>query len=358
MLRLIIVFFCCFITGCKPVSVSNPTSFKERQKQLFYEIDHTLVYQSCQELMRLQREGKLSANLYYLDDPESKQNELPEPISRLQPTSVHVLDMMITISFVSEDGKQSLMCFSNEFGEPSLSEDNTKGLGFRKDPFSMDKLSGAESLYYLNETYDHFEIYFVPGLMYLTFRDEKLPTLEEVKQSDEKMHMIFDYMQKTLDELAMKKQRLLYRTDHHELLKACREIIKSYNDGQFSKAKINMGFNVGEEQLTEDLKRIPKIILNLEPVYVWLHNDRVMVALIGGMDHAGVMAYLNSEEAVARNSDIKLIDGLWYYDDGLREANADYKDYLNSLQKEAIPYLDWKRKQMNLPIPDRIKHRE
>jgi CHASE3 domain sensor protein len=37
----------------------------------------------------------------------------------------------------------------------------------------------------------------------------------------------------------------------------------------------------------------------------------------------------------------------------LREAGDEYKDYLKSLEQEAIPYLDWKRKQMNLPIPKR-----
>lgn len=86
---------------------------------------------------------------------------------------------------------------------------------------------------------------------------------------------------------------------------------------------------------------------------MWLEEKRVIVALIGGMDHAGVMAYMNNEEAVPRDDDMKLIEGLWYYDDGLQEADDDYKEYLDSLQNEAILYLDWKRKQMNLPIPQR-----
>ncbi len=115
-----------------------------------------------------------------------------------------------------------------------------------------------------------------------------------------------------------------------------------------SRAKINI-----HNASAEDLRQIPRIILDLEPVSIWLEEKRVIVALIGGMDHAGVMAYMNNEEAVPRDDDMKLIEGLRYYDDGLQEADDDYKEYLDSLRNEAIPYLDWKRKQMNLPIPQR-----
>ena len=45
-----------------------------------------------------------------------------------------------------------------------------------------------------------------------------------------------------------------------------------------------------------------------------------------------------------------LSDGLLYYDDGLREVE-DYQDYLKSLRDEAIPYADWKAKQMSLSLP-------
>jgi len=348
MFKLIIVLFCCCLIGCDSSPYNNPSNFKERQHQLFYEIDHKLVYQSCQELMRLHREGKLSVSTFYRDDTITRQNELPEPIRLLQPTYVRVDEVMIEVSFHhGKDGMQLLRCFSNEFGEHKPRNENSKGLGFRKDPYGMDKLSGKESLDYLNKTYHHFEMELISGLTYERYTDEPPSALEEVKQEGENMDMFMDFMMKAIKELAVKKQRLLYQTDQHELLKACRQIIKNYNDGVFSTAKIN----IGDEQFAKDMKHIPEIILNLEPVYVWLSKNRVMVALIGGMDHAGVTAYMNNEEAVAGDDDMKLIDGLLYYDDGLREADDDYKEYLRSLQNEAIPYLDWKRKQMNLPLP-------
>lgn len=350
MFRLTIVLSCCCLIGCdsgkdnKP----NPTNFKERQRQLFFGIDHKQLYQSCQELMRLHREGKLSGSTFYRDDTITRQNELPKPIRLLQPTYVRVDEVMVDMNFHhGKDGTQLLRCFSNEFGEPKPRNENSKGLGFRKDPFGMDELFGKESLDYLNESFHHFQMELIPGLTYERYMDEPPATPEEVKQEGERMDMLMNFMMKTIEELAVKKQRLLHQTDHNELLKACRQIVLRYNEGVFSKAKIN----IGDNQFTKDLKHIPEIILNLEPVYIWLEKNRVIVALIGGMDHAGVIAYMNNEEAVVRDDDMKLIDGLQYYDDGLREADDDYKEYLNSLQNEAIPYLDWKRKRMNLPLP-------
>ncbi|MHC4585075.1 MAG: hypothetical protein ACYS3N_11125 [Planctomycetota bacterium] len=368
MYRLTIVFYCCFLIGCGSKTDQNTADFKERQKQLFYEIDRKLVYQSCQELMRLHREGKLSVSTFYLDDTPARRNELPKPIRSLQSTRVNVSEIMMDISFHhGKDGTQLLRCFSNEFGEPKQNNESSKGLGFRTNPFEMDKLSGNESLEYLNENYDHFQIELIPGLTYEMFPDESPASIEQVKQEGESMDMLMNFMTKAIEELAVKKQRLLHKTDHRELLKVCRQMINDYNNGIFSRSKINVGqyqlskdLNIpeiitDEDEFSKDLKHIPEIILNLEPVYIWFDKNRVMVALIGGMDHAGVTAYTNNEEAIVGDDNMKLIDGLLYYDDGLREADDDYKDYIKSLKNEAISYLDWKRKQMNLPIPKRKK---
>ncbi|MHC4117356.1 MAG: hypothetical protein ACYSWO_07590 [Planctomycetota bacterium] len=348
MYRLAIVFLCCCVIGCEPASTEKSETFEERQKQLFNEIDHTLVYEGCQELMAQHRDGMLSRTTFYSDDPKTVQDELPKALRSLRATYVRVDEMMVNINFHSEDGMQVLRCFSNEFGEPSSRPKESKGLGFRTDPFDMDKLSGAESLEHLNETYHHFEMELMPGLTYEKYPPEEADRPEDVKQSNEQMDMMMRFMNQTIRELAVKKQRLLYRTDHDALLKACRQAIARYNNGAYSKAKVNM-----IDASSSDLEQIPRIILDLEPVYVWFSKDRVMVALTGGMDHAGVYGYAKSEDEVLHDDQIRLINGLVYYDDGLREADDDYKDYLKSLEHEAIPYLDWKRKQMNLPIPKR-----
>jgi hypothetical protein len=350
MYRLTILISCFYLIGCNPAPNNNPTSFEERQEQLFYKINHKLIYQSCQQLMRLQREGKLSANTFYCDNTTNKQNELPESIHSLQPTYVRVDGFMLTIAFHhNEKRMQLLRCTSNEFGEAKPRDENTKGLGFRKNPFGMDKLSGAESLDNLNEKYDHFQMELIPGLTYETYEEEQATTMEKVKKSNELMDMFMNMSKKTIGELAVKKQKLLHQTDHNDLLKACRLIITRSNDGTFSKAKINPK----DDTFAKDPEHIPEIIRNFEPVHIWPRKDMVIIVLIGGLDHAGVRAYMNSKDAVLGDDEIKLIDGLIYYDDGLREVGDEYKEYLNDLREEAIPYLDWKRKKMNLPIPKR-----
>ena len=342
------VFMCCCVVGCQSGLEKGPPTFEERQEQLFHKVDHKLIYQSCQELMRLHRGGKLSRTTFYSDDPEAEQSELPEAVRSLRATYVRVDEVMVDIDFHSEDGTQLLMCFSDEFGEPLSRGEESKGLGFRSDPFDMDKLSGTESLDYLNENYDHFQMELIPGLTYERYTAEQTDPPEDIRQSNEMMDMFTDFMNESIKELAVKKQKLLYQTNYDELLKASRRVITRYNEGTYSKAKINM-----IDGSPEDIKRIPKIILDLKPVYVWLEKRRAIVALIGGLDHAGVYAYANNEEAVLHNDTMKLIDGLVYYDDGLREVGDEYKDYLKNLEDEAIPYLDWKRKKMNLPIPKR-----
>jgi len=212
--------------------------------------------------MRLHRKGKLSSDTFYYDDTLMKHNKLPETINLLHPTYVYVSDIMVDIGFFSKEGMQTLGCDSNEFGQPVSSYEYGKGLGWRKDPFGMDTLYGKESLDYLNKEYEDFEMEMIPGLVYRKCKDEELTTLEEVKRSIEHMAMFMNWSQKAIAKLAVKKQRLLYKTNHHELLKACRQVIKRHNDGAFTTDKIYFG----DGRFTEDHKLIPKIILNLEPV--------------------------------------------------------------------------------------------
>lgn len=345
MVRWAVLLVCCCLAGCQSREEDSVTSFAEQQKQLVHRIDHKAFYDACQTLMRLRREGKLSRNSFYRDDTDSGMDELPNIITSLNPAHVRVDEVMVHVTFSSDGGTQMLTCISNEFGEPPASGDGPKGMGFRSDPVAVDHLSGSETLAELNEKYDHFQMELIPGLMYMKGQADPAFSQEGARQSNEQMDMFMDAMEKTLSTLAIKKQQLLYRTDHHELLKACRQVITLCNEGTLNQSKIIPG-----EASAEDIGQVPQIILDLEPVYIWPSEGRVMVALIGGFDHAGVSAYL-SDDATAEEDQIKLVDGLMYYDDGLREADEDYKDYLASLKKEADTYLDWKRKQMNLPVP-------
>jgi hypothetical protein len=210
---LAIAFCCFFLIGCGAPRNAVLADFKERQKYLFQEMDRKAVYESCQQLMRAKRAGKLSATTYYCDDPAAKRNALPELIRRLEPTTLLVQPTVVMMSFASQDGRQSLMCTSNEFGEPAPNGDSTKGLGFRLNPFGMDgikgvgfrldwsgvdRLSGNETLDYLNATYRQFQMNLIPGLMYATSggRSPYSYSLEGEKRLAREMELLFDEMQK------------------------------------------------------------------------------------------------------------------------------------------------------------------
>lgn len=336
-------------------------AFEARQKQLFYEIDHEGVYESCQRLMCSQRQGELTASSFHYDDPPEKLAQVPQAIRDIEPTSIAVSEFMVTLLFFSEEGTQQLLCVSNEFGEPPTEQDS-KGFGFRKDPFAMDKLIGDESLDSLNETYVHFEMDLFPGLRYQYYGDESARTRDAVKQSAEGIAGMLDMVREMAMELAVKRQRLLYRVDHQKLLEACRVTIGRYREGRFSSAWIHLVPRKFKDDLqgTEEYEQseanaqhIPEIILSLEPGYLRFTDTSVMVAIAGGLDHAGVIAYVKGEELELQDDEMKLIDGLVYYDDGLREADEDYREYLQSLRDEVMLYLDWKRKQMALPLAKR-----
>ena len=104
--------------------------------------------------------------------------------------------------------------------------------------------------------------------------------------------------------------KLLHRTDHESLLVACRSIMKP----EF----------VGTYLLTwpdkhPDADKLPKEILALKPQGVTVYDDgRVLITVMGGMSHWGVVAYSEDfkepyEGHIRGNK--KLIDGLWFCSD-------------------------------------------
>ncbi len=370
-----LVLTCCCLAACGSCSKEAPDdtagplsktalSYREQQERLFHEIDHKLVYQGCQELFQLHKEGKLSATAYFCQDPETKLSELPQSIRQLQPTYVQVNRMMTTMGFLNEGRVQVLLCSPDELTQAMQSPSRPKGWGYRANG-PTERLSGTESLDYLNKEFFYFETEITPGLGYGTQPPGTPRTLDEIaremKRAAEQNADPLTMMEKMICELAVKRQRLLHRTDHQELLRACRDTMKRFAEGVFATAEIyvippelreQMRGTVEYESSADNLKHIPQIILDLEPGYILLGEKSLTVALAGGLDHAGVFAYMNEQEAVPRDDDMELIPGLRYYDDGIREVGEGYKRYLQSLKDEAIPYAQWASKQPSLPPPD------
>ena len=118
---------------------------------------------------------------------------------------------------------------------------------------------------------------------------------------------------------------LLYETDHRALLNACRRLIDQGYKGRY---------NIRIDRDPE-VDSFPKEILQLKPTYVYIRDDNVaMVEMMGGMSHFGVLAFPDGFKRPPQGTgygDKKLIDGLWYYDDGYR-SNPDYDKKIEALR--------------------------
>ncbi len=96
------------------------------------------------------------------------------------------------------------------------------------------------------------------------------------------------------------RDRLLNHTDHHALLKACRDLMANHPE-------VSMGS-------VENDPGIPEIIRRLGVSYIEIKPDHVHIEFHGGFDHYGVDAFAEGEENPRGGQ--KLIDGLWYYSGG------------------------------------------
>lgn len=126
--------------------------------------------------------------------------------------------------------------------------------------------------------------------------------------------------------------RLLCRTDHQALLEACRELLKQVDKGDLKPGKYRIRNAFGK--LDPDVSRFPQVILDIEPNYVYIYPiGFVHVEMLGGLGHFGVNAF--SEDFKPPNSyfyygEKKLIDGLWYCDDGYND-NPEYGKRIDAL---------------------------
>jgi hypothetical protein len=131
--------------------------------------------------------------------------------------------------------------------------------------------------------------------------------------------------------------KLLYKTDHQALLAACRELSKKVTDGNMANGPYEL--RSGSDRW---ITGIPQPLLDLRPNNVYInYNGRVIVEMLGGLDHFGVYAYPEDYKRPPHASDElghkKLLEGLWYYDDGYQycvsvEEYEEYDKYIESLR--------------------------
>lgn len=125
--------------------------------------------------------------------------------------------------------------------------------------------------------------------------------------------------------------RLLCETDFQVLLEACRQLSSRVATGDLKPQQYNVRIKPHSE-----ISRFPQPILDLEPTYVIIDiRGSVTIELHGGFLHYGVMAYPEDFEKPpgAEYGDMKLIDGLWYYDEDYKRSPKIQKKIEELLQK-------------------------
>jgi hypothetical protein len=99
-------------------------------------------------------------------------------------------------------------------------------------------------------------------------------------------------------------KKLLYETDHHAVLEACRDLMDRHKRGE----EFPHFFNPNDPAFPDSLRP-------LRPSYLSVSDDFVLMEMHGGHDHYGFYAYAAGSEKEGKDGGVKLIDGLWWYGD-------------------------------------------
>lgn len=130
-----------------------------------------------------------------------------------------------------------------------------------------------------------------------------------------------------------RRVQLLYKTDHQVLLDACRELLQRADRGEL---KLGTMYSI-RTVYDPKVLTFPRIVLDLQPTFVFLQDGgSVTLEMLGGFVHCGVHAYPETVKESAHPGfdfgDKKLLDGLWYYDDGYDTRGKAYDRYIESLR--------------------------
>ncbi|MHC4694184.1 MAG: hypothetical protein ACYS67_15690 [Planctomycetota bacterium] len=135
---------------------------------------------------------------------------------------------------------------------------------------------------------------------------------------------------------------LLYETDHKALLEACRKVLKEAREGKWEYRQYPIRYIPDP-----NTDKLPEPILRLNPTYIWIGKDSMMIEMLGGLAHFGVTAFSEESEFEGLEGK-KLLDGLWYYSDGYHEV-PDYDKVVESWRPKS------KEKEKNTPTQDDSK---
>ena len=137
---------------------------------------------------------------------------------------------------------------------------------------------------------------------------------------------------KEIKQIHHTRAKLLYHTDHEEVLRICREKLAAYNqsfpDNSQGEIDSTVESGPGFSSIEDVPKRTYMHILDLRPTFVYISPKMTHIEMCTGFYSVGLHAF---PEGVEGHGDLKLLDGLWYSDDGFRKY-PNFSDYLEELK--------------------------
>jgi len=129
----------------------------------------------------------------------------------------------------------------------------------------------------------------------------------------ERMQKLAAGMKQHADQI---KGRLLHETDHRAVLTASRELIRTRQEYAHDPA-IHPGPRPEMSHIAGDDPKLPSVLRDLGAPRIMVLDDCVVIEFGGGFHHQGLMALATDGETVMSDQKgrLRLIDGLWFYED-------------------------------------------
>jgi len=166
-------------------------------------------------------------------------------------------------------------------------------------------------------------------------------------------NVFLDFCPEPLKQINHTRAKVLYHTDHKELLRKCREKLAAYNktfnddnndneeipftaqtspDNSQNQIDSNEEWGPGLGPKGDAPKKTYMRILDLNPTFVYISRTSITLELCTAFYSVSVTAF---PEGIEGYGELKLIDGLWYNDAGLRH-DPNFSVYLEKLKEYDI----------------------
>jgi len=137
-----------------------------------------------------------------------------------------------------------------------------------------------------------------------------------------------DYPAQMRRETEQARSRLLCETDHQVLLEGCRKASKELGPGVYTWDLLS----------ADEVGRFPEVIRALQPQFVTVEkNGTVRIEMATKWHPLGVYAYpegYSERHPQHRYGNRRLVEGLWYYDDGYRPDPAAYDRVIDAILRD------------------------